>query len=110
MVNFRNEAITLGDYPDSYSDTIINYNRFLLEQAMTGYYDFKRVTNNNPTTPDEGFKFAVIKALVESVVSVKGDHDVDNIVLPAGESVYGRFTEVTLSSGYILAYNIPSRL
>lgn len=61
------------------------------------------------TTPVAG-EFVAITALEESLVDYTiptgMNADVGQILLPAGLTIYGKFTSVTAISGVVLAYNL----
>jgi len=86
-----------------------NHNRLKAEYAANlqsfGQNGFKIVGSS----PVDG-EFVAITALEESLVDYTiptgMNADVGQILLPAGLTIYGKFTSVTAISGVVLAYNL----
>ena len=111
MLNFNNSAINLSetDLKDIRTLNIVDYNKLIVERALSGYYGFKRLVNPaSNLTPDTGYKFCVIYAIEDSIIDVTGNSTVSNQVLNKGQMLAGRFTEVSCTAGsYVMAYQIP---
>lgn len=108
MLDFNNtDNVTLTEnLSDSEKLKYIEYNRLIIDRAMSGYYGAKRITTTGSNSPDSGYKFCAIVAVQDSQVSVPGD---SNVLLEKNQALYGRFTSVSIiAGGYILAYQIPS--
>jgi hypothetical protein len=112
MLNFDNSVISLSeeDLKDIRVLNIIDYNKLIIERAMSGYYGFKRLVNPaSNITPDSGYKFCVVYAVEDSNITVTGNSSVASQVLNKGQMLAGRFTEVSCTAGsYVMAYQIPS--
>jgi len=75
-------------------------------QASTGDYGFRILTAT--TTSAVGESFRSIQALGNSTITVSADSavgdDLDNLVIPKGGVILGKFTSITITSGTAIAY------
>ena len=74
------------------------------QQLAFGEGGFRLITA--ASTPVAGERYRVVYALEDSTVSVTSEagDSLDEAVLFIGVSIYGVFSEVTCSSGSVLAY------
>lgn len=77
-----------------------------IEKASLGQYGSKRITDTNATTPTINFVFTTIYVTEDAVIAtlVGNMTNSTNITLIAGQTLYGRFTSITLTSGKVIAY------
>lgn len=112
MLNFDNSSITVDEsmLKDVRTLNIVEYNRLVIDRAMSGYYGFKRLVNPaSSITPDTGYKFCVLYAIEDSIINVTGVPNMTSVTLKQGQVLDGRFTEVSCTAGsYVMAYQIPS--
>lgn len=74
------------------------------QRAAFGQDGFKHLTATGTATATGDF--VTIQALEETDITVtveKGDA-LANVTIPAGMSIYGQFTSITVASGGVLAY------
>jgi len=85
-------------------DSIMNVADKLGE--MLGQAGSKRITTADATIPAVGYVFVAIQVTEDAVIAalVGNMSNATNITLPAGHTLYGRFTSITLTSGKVVAY------
>lgn len=73
--------------------------------ASIGEYGGKYITTTDATTPDTGNDFFAILATSDCVVNaVVGNIDVSGLTIYAGNMIYGKWSNITLTSGSCIAY------
>jgi hypothetical protein len=71
----------------------------------------KEITGTSEVKPASGYYFFALKAMMDTVVAAQGDKsgavnaDLTKFTkIPAGATVYGKWTAITLTSGELIGY------
>lgn len=86
-----------------------NFTNNAINQQTFGAAGFKQITGSSGQTNGDWVAITVLEdANVTSIVTTTGDTLGDTVVLPAGVTIYGDFTQITLDNtngGRVIAYN-----
>lgn len=72
--------------------------------AAFGQHGFKHLSATGTATATGDFVTIQALAETEITVTVKKGDALTNVTIPAGMSIYGQFTSITVVSGGVLAY------
>jgi hypothetical protein len=76
----------------------------LSSKASMGQYGGK-YSGNATITPDTGYVYVALQVITDAVVTCTGSPTaITAITFTAGTIIYGRFTQVVIASGTVIAY------
>ena len=74
-------------------------------QIATGDYGFKILSGNGATSSESFRAIQIISTTAElDATSAVGDSIANTVALPQGVVIYGKFTQITISTGTVIAY------
>lgn len=75
-------------------------------QSSTGDYGFRLLTGTESSVAGESFRaIQVISATAQlDATSVRKDSINSTLVIPQGTVIFGKFTDITMTSGKVIAY------
>jgi hypothetical protein len=71
-----------------------------------GFSGGKYINDTDAVTPDDGYVFFAVYVITTAEITLVGNIDgITSVSVPAGLTIYGRFTSCTLASGSVIAYH-----
>lgn len=78
-------------------------------KASRGGYGGTPIVNTDTVTPDSGYVFSPIQCIEDTVIDeVVGNIDIDGLTFTDGAIIGGEYSSIKLTSGKVIAYQIPS--
>lgn len=85
-------------------DDVMETSNGVLKASLGGYGGIV-IDDTDEHTPTSPYNFIAIQVLSEAVVTAEGNiEDMESVTIPAGMTVVGEFTSITLASGTVIAY------
>ena len=74
-------------------------------QTSTGDYGFRVLSGTDASVAGESFRaIQVISEAQLAATSVRKDDIVNTLTIPQGTVIFGKFTDITMTSGTVIAY------